>query len=601
MSRRRWILLLILSALLMVTACDAETDRVDSASPDWSRALIMGHSSLNNPPALVVDDAGWVHAVWVGVASGKQALYYIRLSPAGEVEDSHALAGLDFGYPDTPRILQADAGRLHLSWITRAATADHPQGFYHVVLDTSGDVLVSPLCLSEAAEPVARHGSMCPAPGGGAFVFWSGELGPESGLYGARLNAGGEVETGPSLFMAGGAIPDVQLDAQGLVHLVWQERRTAQADRMLHYGVYNPETQELGTSGAVSIVRVGTQNALSGPTIGLTTEQVYVLWSLEARGKFSGSAQIYYLAWPLDRPPSEFEIPTELWMPTDYRPAYVPVSSLELAEGEFNYTQLAAVDEAFPGYIMQPSALPGQHEDLLVSLTMNVSTRRKSSQPIALAVFAEGEPQAYQLITRADGLSTRSALAADANGNLHAIWMSQAGTYNFEVFYASTNPAVRGTLEPWTTADLYARGLDYFWNLGVALGFFPLAMVWVFASVIWLGLAYLVFGDVELRDRRGWIILIVALLLHFFSKYFSMPGMFIFVPFIDSLPQTLVFVVGRVLTPLLLSGVGLFVMIVYLRRGEGYRGAFGAYIAFALVDIVVSLMVYIPTLLGGGV
>jgi hypothetical protein len=285
-------------------------------------------------------------------------------------------------------------------------------------------------------------------------------------------------------------------------------------------------------------------------------------------------------------------------MSTDYRPEYVPLSSLGLTEGAFNYTNLAPAGEAYPGYIMQPSVLPGQYEELLTSLTMNVSTRRESSQPVGLTVFAAGEPRAYQLITRADGLSTRSVLAADTNGNLYVIWLRQAGAYNFEVYYASTSPTVRATLNSWTTTDVYSRSLDYFWNLGVALGFFPLAMVWVVTSFIWLGLTYLVFGDVELDDRRGWAILIVALLLHFFSKYFSMPGMFVFVPFVETLPEAMVFAIGRTLTPLLLSGVGLAVMIIYLKRAE-QRGAFGAYIAFALVDIVVSLIVYIPTMLGG--
>ena len=102
----------------------------------------------------------------------------------------------------------------------------------------------------------------------------------------------------------------------------------------------------------------------------------------------------------------------------------------------------------------------------------------------------------------------------------------------------------------------------------------------------------------ELYDRRGWFILIVALLLHFFSKYFSMPGMFTFVPFIETLPDAAVFVIGRVLTPLLFSGVGLVVMIVYLKRTD-HREAFAAYVAFALVDIVVSLLIYVPTLLSG--
>jgi hypothetical protein len=369
-------------------------------------------------------------------------------------------------------------------------------------------------------------------------------------------------------------------------------------DRTLHYSVYDPETGGISTSGAVSIVKVGAQNTLNGPAVGLTNERVYVLWSLEARGKFAGSAQVFYLSWPLKQPPRGIEIPEELWMPMDFRPKYVPPSSLELAEGAFNYTQVASVGEAFPGYVMQPSVLPGQHEELLTSLTMNVSTRRESSQPVALTVFAAGEPRAYQLITRADGLSTRSVLTADTNGNLYVIWLRQAGAYNFEVYYASTSPTVRATLDPWTTTDFYSRSIDYFWNLGVALGFFPLAMVWVFSSFIWLGLTYLVFGDVELDDRRGWAILIVALLLHFFSKYFSMPGMFIFVPFVETLPEAMVFVIGRILTPLLLSGVGLVVMIIYLKRAE-QRGAFGAYIAFALVDIIVSLLVYIPTMLGG--
>jgi len=601
MNRRRrlgLVLALVLSILLLAPACDVEPDRVDSASPDWSRALRVGISTLNNTPALAVDEAGRAHLAWVASSPAGQTLHYVRLSSAGEVEIERDLVDLAFGYPDTPQLLNANAGRLHLTWLTRQATADHPQGFYHVILDINGQVLGSPFYLSDAVDSAVGQGMMCPASEGGAHLFWSEKVGPGANLYGARLDAAGAVQTGPHLLVPGGAAPAAQTDAQGRVHLIWQTQPAAQADRTLYYGVYDPQTGELGAASAVTLVKVGVQNALGGPAVGLTTERVYILWSLEARGRFAGAAQTYYTSWAFDRPPKQIAAPDQLYMPTSFRPEYVPLGSLGLTEGAFNYTQLAAIREGYPGYIMQPSVLLGQHPDLLATLTMNVSTRRKSSQPVALTVFAAGEPQAYQLVTRSDGLSTRSVLRADTSGRLYAIWLHQAGTFNFEVFYASTSPSVRETLNPWTSADLSSRSLDHFWNMGVALGFFPLAMVWVFLSVIWLGLAYLYYGDVELYDRRGWFILIVALLLHFFSKYFSMPGMFTFVPFIETLPDAAVFVIGRVLTPLLFSGVGLVVMIVYLKRTD-HREAFAAYVAFALVDIVVSLLIYVPTLLSG--
>ncbi len=588
----------ILSTVLLVTACVMRSDRVDSGSPDWSRALRVGISRLNNRPALAVDDAGRAHLIWVTSSAGKQVLHYVRLSPAGEVEQEHDLLDLAFGYPDTPQLVPASADRWHLAWLTRVADAEHPAGFYHVMLDMDGHVLGSPLCLSALAGPVAAHGVITRLSAGGAYAFWSTDPGPEARLYGARLDAAGAVQAGPHLHVPGGALPHAQTDADGRVHLIWQKQPTAQADRTLHYGVCDPRTDGLTTAGVVTIIKVGTQNVLGGPVLGLTHERVYVLWSLEGRGKGAGSAQTFYLSWPFGELPQQIEIPEQLWLPTEFRPEYVPVSSLGLAGGEFTYTRLAPVREGFPGFIMQPNVLPGQHQELLTVLTAGVSTLRESAQPVVLTVLAAGQPQAYQIITRADGLSTRSVLAADTEGNLYALWLRQAGVYNFEVLFASTSPRVQGHLNPWTPADFSSRSLDYLWNLSVALGFFPLAMVWVFLSVIWLGLAYLISGDVELYDRRGWAILAVALLLHFFSKYFSMPGMFTFVPFREMLPEAVVFAVGRILTPVLFSAMGLVVMFIYLRRAE-HRNAFAAYIAFALVDIIVSLLVYIPTLLGG--
>ena len=103
----------------------------------------------------------------------------------------------------------------------------------------------------------------------------------------------------------------------------------------------------------------------------------------------------------------------------------------------------------------------------------------------------------------------------------------------------------------------------------------------------------------ELDARRGWASLAVAILLHFFSKSFSMPGMLGFVPILEALPEIAGIIVGRLLVPVLLSGLGLLVMAVYLKLAD-HRGAFGAYMVFALVDIVISLLVYIPTMLTGG-
>ncbi|MBU0491944.1 MAG: hypothetical protein KKA73_26555 [Chloroflexi bacterium] len=603
MNNKKLIRVLLLGALallLFLPGCATSSSKFDSGSPDWSRALKIGVSTLNNQPTMIVDDAGRAHMVWVAAAGGEQVLQYTRISPAGVVELTHSLAELTFGYPDTPHLVEAGADRLHLAWLTRIADNDHAQGFYHVMLDMDGQPQGAPRCLSDDGTGlVITDGTLAPGPNNGACAFWSSELGADARLYGADVDATGAVTAGPRLLVPSGAVPFAQTDDQGQVHLIWQQLPSAQADRTLYYSIYDPATGKLGTASAVTLVKVGSQNALSGPALGLTHTRAYVLWGLEARGKFAGSAQTYYLSWELGRPPQHIEAPAQLYMPTDYRPQYVSLGTLGLTEGTVGYTSLAAIGEAFPGYTTQPSVLAGQHPDLIALVTTIVSTQRTSSQPVVLTVFAAGEPRAYQIVTRSPGLSTRSVLSMDRDGNLYALWIHQAGPYNFEVYYASTAPRVRETLNAWTTEDVSLRSTDYVWNLGVALGFFPLAMVWVFASVIWLGLAYLIYGDVELNDRRGWIVLAVALALHLFSKYFSMPGMFTFVPFIDVLPDAVVFIVGRVLTPLLFSGAGLLVMLVYLKRSEN-PGAFGAYIAFALVDIVVSLLIYIPTLLGGG-
>ena len=142
-------------------------------------------------------------------------------------------------------------------------------------------------------------------------------------------------------------------------------------------------------------------------------------------------------------------------------------------------------------------------------------------------------------------------------------------------------------------ADLFAT----LWTLAPALGFFPpVWLLWSFASFLWVVIFYFIKTEGGLERRPARIALVVSILLYLLPKLFLVPGVLLYAPFMDRLPDSLQFVpvLG---TPLFTLLVALGALWLYFRRTP-YRSLLVAWAIFVLTDSLLSLIIYMPGFLG---
>jgi len=100
-----------------------------------------------------------------------------------------------------------------------------------------------------------------------------------------------------------------------------------------------------------------------------------------------------------------------------------------------------------------------------------------------------------------------------------------------------------------------------------------------------------------LERRASQVALAIAILLYLGSKLFLMPPtMLLYAPFVERFPANLQFipVIGTlVFTTLIAVGA----VAIYFRKRE-YRSMLAAYFIFVSTDALISLVIYIPGVIG---
>jgi uncharacterized membrane protein len=88
----------------------------------------------------------------------------------------------------------------------------------------------------------------------------------------------------------------------------------------------------------------------------------------------------------------------------------------------------------------------------------------------------------------------------------------------------------------------------------------------------------------------------VAILLYLCSKLFLMPSVLFYAPFADRVPASLQYipVIGA---PIATALMALGAVAIYFRRRE-YRSLLVAYLIFVVTDAFLSLLIYVPAIVG---
>ncbi len=623
MARKIALLVIIACAL---AGCSAGPARSPQAGPDWSRGVQVGYCSFNDTVALYPDSRGLVHLAWGRVSRTGDDVHYLQLDGAGHVLCDLALP-LAVSSPHAVRLLPGDGGSLIVTYLS---SVSEKRRLYAALLDSSGQVRAGPEAVSGLELPVDEYAAVSTS--GGADLFWSCNDRRTRGLYHLRLDGSGRVASPSKLIAAEGVSPDAQAARDGRLHVTWLNE-PGYGEEHVHYATFDPIRRELAATTEVGSFVLRSKAARYGPVLALAGSRAYVIWSWEylapgglyfGSGAMPGAGECQYAVFPADAPGLAQE--ADLLLPPDPRPQYRP------AEGPYAYSQLAAcrgggseltfyvvpqwrlepagggqrgfayrpVDESQgmgSSLIYMPSPAPGQREEAALSVALQTSTRTRTDVQIAVVYLGADGPKGYQLAARGRAAAMRPVLAADEQGQLHLAWLQPAGFNRYEVYYASTSPAVRAALGRLERDDLVEGALALAWGLAQSLSLLPIAFAWLLVPFLWIAGYLLVRPDGELQRRGPRIAMGVAIGLYVFGKFFLLPASFVeAAPLVDRLPP-LWAQVAMLAIPLAILGVALVALRLYVKRREGPTLLVG-FMVFGLTDCLLTCLLYAPGVLG---
>jgi hypothetical protein len=594
---------ILLAMLLILSGCNATSDRSDKPSPDWSRGLRVGVASINQPVALQVDGEGHAHLVWYTKTEEVSKLHYAQLDDEAKVVVEKDL-DIPLPDPDRPQLLLDSRGKMHLAWLARE---DGPEGsmksLFHFLLGSDGEALSEPTRLSSPTSEGDKGGEvesyqMCLGQEGRVEVFWSAK----EGIYHLGLDEQGDVISSPTLTVPQGTDPAVQVDSSGTIHLAWLQEPSPRVKELYH-AAFKASDPVKGVK--LTQFGKGVSSVLHGPVLGLDTDNTYIFWSLEQRsGMEAGIARLYYVSFPLGHPTHLTPTPIKI---SNLEPTYVS------SQGEYNYHWLTyPSEERGSDFLAMPSVVGGQRNELAVMFNARVRFGLKahleeSKVPmgpgfrpeiqLAMAVFTGGKMKGYQLAAKTRSISLQPNLVVDPASNLHLAWIDTAGFGRYNVYYASTSPRAKAWLDRTSPQDVLLKAADLAWGILSGVILLPLVGFWVLPPLIWGVLFYLFVGQEELEVRSVKVALGIAIALYIAAKLVLLPSFLFYVPFLDQVPpqfsSALVFGV-----PLIILALALAAMYVYIRRTETAT-LFPTFFVFALTDALLSLIIYAPSFFSG--
>ena len=586
--------------VLCLSGCQVEADRGDKPGPDWSRGLRLGQTGLRQPVALQVDANRHVHMVWndLGLPS---RLRYVHLGREGHVLLNEQL---DIDQPNLrrPQLLVDGRNRLHLAWLSRQ---EGVQKLYHTLVGPDGQ--------TGAWMPVSNENrdvtgfQMYLAPGGEAAFVWA-EKRDDGGSTIVHVLAQ-EPSTAVTL-VKGGIDPYVLADGMGTVHLIWLTENALTA-RTIYYAelvdALRPGLRPAyGQKLADFVFPEG--GTYYGPVLGVDERNVYVIWSVQnlGGGLTPTSAFSFYVTFQVGAyEQSGAAVPQtrSLGIPDDVQPGY---KKRPHAPGGYGFTELAPLSDGASGgseFVNTPATASSQRSELSVALSVLTSSRADSQIRLATAILQEGEPVGYQLASKSLTASLMPSIAADGHigdggqeVGLHLAWLDTAGFREFDVYYATTAPEARRWLDRTSTDDLVMRAAALVFGVLSGLGLLPIAGIWTFPAMVCVVLFFILTGEEEMTRTRTKVGFALAIVLYVSVKILLLPGLYVGTPFLHQVPPGWAIVLG-IAVPTLILGMALAAVYIYARRAARAT-IFAAYLVFALVDVVLTLVLYSPGFFG---
>ncbi len=568
----------LFSLLIFLTACNGQPARGKKASADWSRALPLEGMPVGGMDATLKQ--GVMNIVWSEKMDNRFQVRFTRLEIATQALSSHLL-NLGDAAARYVRLLPRTADGLLLLWSSRQPGTS-PWGLQAALLDAEGTLEGTPVPLVPPSADVTDFDAAL-LPSGELFLVWRQSA--PSGLYFARWQPEENAPLQVTLISEEGDKPTLQVGEDGQIFLAWQEH-----DRLL-FATLSPENSTHLASLEVARLPQGTGVSVSRPVLGLTSEQVYILWSvLNRSGLEAGTGHTEYLSFPQNAPAA---VPAQR---VNISPAEEPrYQSVALWPG---ITQLAPpVNPAYSSdFILEPALISGQGDVLGVTLTARQAYRLDAYVQIAVAFLQEGTLKGYAWVTRSEQLAQEPHILADEQGFLHLLW--REGAFGQRVFYATNEPQARTALDALTTADFVNAFLEGGLESLVGMLFMPIiGFGWLLPGLAVVGVWKLLRDDERISHWPSVVALVIALGVYQAIKWISMPPMIHYVPFsawldVPASWQTFL----QIAVPLLTFGVSVGAAWRVARRKNSSVVLF--YMVTGLLDAVMTLAIYGVIFLG---
>jgi hypothetical protein len=579
-SSKRFFTLACLPLLMLLSACSEAIDRLWLEAPGWSRAALVGQTSLNQPVSMALDSEGGM----AFLAFDKEGtIYYPKIitgSRGGEILWERGL-DIPMNKPGATQIFW-EGDELTFIWID-------DQQLFLVSIDPSGKILGTPTLLSGEATVGAFDITTAPE---GLQHLWFGGTRRLPGIYAMTID---EVPSEPVLVDPLGINPSVQFDGEGVLHAAWTLFTQGEVNPYLYYASYPDGSFEPERQTMVTGVSIRTDSNLVGPSLGINSKRIYLFWNEEVRsGRRANKGTGMLVSFPINQPEMASEAELVL-IPQIQELVYEDPPDSELLIG----SQMLLVDGEYPQVSpdeIHVSTTTDQAIALGLRFQMPDLQGYMVSQLGTLSLYEDG-PRGYQLLTSTPNASLTPCFSADASGYLYLTWSERAQGGGYWVYFASTAPDIQAALSEITDGDVNRM----VWNttFGLARG----AVLALVSAPMWLVLpGLLLVLTTRLRERDGSMvrpasltIIALALIAFWVAKMatFRVVDIFSFVPFsiwIQVIPPSL----NLALQVGIPVGIFLFALLaarLYARlNGEPSPAMF--VIAYGAVDSLLTMAVY---------
>jgi hypothetical protein len=539
---------------------------------------LLGNTFIGDPAPLAVDDAGNVYLFLVDLADEEFHPRVVALDERGE-----ALWGRSYEttliQPDQPKIYW-DGHAIQLFWLSG-------QSLYQMGLDPSGEVVDDIRLLS--GDLKVGYYNVAVGPDGSLSVWYSGPR-QAPGLYALSTL---ERTSQTSLMDPAGVRPDIQFDADKILHAVWAHYPVGYGSKRLLYASY-PDGELLPDQEVVvAEPSVGISSIMQGPALGIDDELVYVLWTVQVQtGLEAGFVETKYTQFEKELA-SAPERPRELAVPREHQ-----LHLQDPSDGDIQAGQRVSLNaERMPLTLQVADFVFNDSQAAELVATFKAKTdylRRKEQWQISTVFFADGVPSDYQLLSFTPASSRTPHITSDREGYLYLTWLEKGDEAGFAVYFATTAPDFREQLDVVTGVDISQLFAETFFGLASGVILVPLGLVWIMVGAVVIGLSSWLRKENEPLLSLGTLISLgFALTAYWAAKLFILPGIVEYVPFsawIPLIPEWMRLPL-RIGVPALITLVAASVTFRYTYGGEE-RSLLFLILIYGAIDALLTLAIY---------